>query len=406
MNLPSPLHPSKIVPALLFAGLCSALAGCAPSMAEAPFVARPDTSERADLRGPFDGRVLDGSTGKPVTGALVEVDWAFESPGALPAPAGQRSVTVETDHDGRYAVDPIAIPAGARLARTTLIIYQRGYVAFRSDRRFEDRSVRQDFAAQWVTVKLDRFAPTQSHARHVVFVGGGDRMHEALQEELIRASFELARESQPTTSAPIGTPLDASVLLSEDEYRAITGFAGPLVVEQLADLPQSPVYDSRHFRAIDKPESFDAAIRVWRLGAGAESKWKTLRQEIPGATALPNVGDAAVSGQEGNILAVAAFDRDHGTVIELTCGVEQCRSISQAAAMMRRLLARLDRLNAVPKGDSPSLLPPPPSVDGDKKTEDQLMPLDDTEPRTPPSKDDPAPDPDRPFQLQPPTLHR
>ncbi len=326
----------------------------------------------------------------------MEVDWAFETPGALPAPGGQQTVAVETDHDGRYRVEPIEVPAGVRLVRTTVIVYQHGYVAYRSDRRFDDSGARADFAAQWMTVKLDRFTPALSHARHVVFIGGGDRMHDALEEERIRAAFELVREPAKTSTSA-AKPLDASVLLSEDEYRAMTGFEGTLTVERLTDLPQSAVYDSRHFRAVDKPESFDAAIRVWRLGAAAPTKLAALGKEIPGSTPLPNVGDGAVSGQDGNIYAVAAIDRDAGVVIELTCGADQCKGAAQAAALMRRLLSRVDRLT----GHGAQLAPAPVETPAKKpEPTPEIMPLDDDE------KPETKTEPERPFQLKPPTLHR
>src|SRR5205814_1197882 len=51
MNISSPTLPIKLA-AVAALGL-----GCAAATVEAPFPARPDTTEPGDLRGPFDGRV-------------------------------------------------------------------------------------------------------------------------------------------------------------------------------------------------------------------------------------------------------------------------------------------------------------------------------------------------------------
>src|SRR5690349_21719697 len=86
MKIPTPRLHIKIG-ALLFA----ALAGCAGPRAEAPFPARPDTVIPGDLSGPFEGRVVDAGTGKPVEGAAVLASWAFESGVGLPGPAAAES---------------------------------------------------------------------------------------------------------------------------------------------------------------------------------------------------------------------------------------------------------------------------------------------------------------------------
>ena len=80
--------------------------------------------------------------------------------------------------------------------------------------------------------------------------------------------------------------LDATPLLSEDEVRGVTGYVGEFEVGRLTDLPRTEFYDSRHFKARGQPESFDVALRVWRLPtAGAEAQFRKLLSELPGATA-------------------------------------------------------------------------------------------------------------------------
>ena len=101
----------------------------------------------------------------------------------------------------------------------------------------------------------------------------------ALDREYVEAGLELSEP--PQISEKPGPPLDASVLISEAELKAATGYEGKFTVEKLADLPQSHTYDSRHFRAVDKPESFDAALRAWKLptAAAAEARYAAIRRE-------------------------------------------------------------------------------------------------------------------------------
>src|SRR5258708_3861234 len=142
MKIPSPSQQIKrgAVAGMLF----TLVSGCAAQVAEAPFFARSDTVMPGALVGPFDGRVIDAQSGKPVAGALVYADWGFEVGRGRVAPAGAATHTVETNVDGRYHIDPLAErPSGQRrVARFTLIVYKRGYVAYRSDRRFESLSAR------------------------------------------------------------------------------------------------------------------------------------------------------------------------------------------------------------------------------------------------------------------------
>jgi hypothetical protein len=321
--------------------------GCAPMVAEAPFSARTDTVEPGDLVGPFDGRVLDASSGKPIAGAVVFATWGFEVGHGLTAPGGATTASTETNSDGRYTIPKLPeLPGGrARLMRFTLIIYKRGFVAYRSDRRFDDNGVRRDFAQHNNVARLDRFAQGTSHVRHVSFVGGGGPLRRALSAEVIEAGLELGGVG-PVAPGPAGPPLDAAPLLSVDELRAVTGYEGELTVEKLADLPTTASYDSRHFRAKDKPESFDAAIRVWKLPttAAAEARYDAVFKAVPHVEARDEVGDRSLRGVDGKILAAATLDKEHNVVIQLTCGADQCRDADQTVALLRRILSRADRL--------------------------------------------------------------
>ncbi len=195
-----------------------------------------------------------------------------------------------------------------------------------------------------------------SHAEHVRFIGGSGALRKQLQTEAIQASLELSsgRERPPASAA--GPLLDAAVLLSADELAAVTGYAGSFNVDRLADLERSATYDSCHFRAAAKPESFDAAIRVWKLGSGAEldQRYRQLLAEVPHAESRNEVGDRSLIGRDQSILAAAVEDRARGVVVELTCGVELCKSSERTVALLRRVLERTHRLDRAASGETPA----------------------------------------------------
>jgi hypothetical protein len=390
MKISSLHHKIKDTTPFWAAALFVLLPGCGPVIAEAPFPARPDTVEPGDLAGPFDGRVVDASTGHPLAGALVFASWGLEVGDGLTAPAGAVTANVETDSDGRYHVDKLRSWPGrrTRVTRFTLLVYKGGYIGYRSDRRFDDLGARRDFAQGGNQVKLDRFGRGVSHVRHVRFLGGGGPLRVALSTEYQQASLELAGKSSVLESGqPAAPSLDVSGLLTTDELKAVTGYSGSFAVERLADLPQSPSYDSKHFRAEGKPESYDAAIRVWRLaGPAAAARWSTLLQEIPHATAGKEAGEASLTGFDGKILAAAVLDK--GLVMELTCGVDLCRDTAQAMALLKRVLGRAQRL---PGGEAPPAA---------KKPEETPPAQEKKEEETPSDEDE------KPFQLKPPELHR
>jgi hypothetical protein len=362
------------VAGLLAAALCAG--GCAPVVAEAPFPARPDGAEAGDLLGPFTGRVIDAATSKPLSGAVVFASWGFDTGRGLVSPSGGDSLSVETDSDGRYQVPRLPhVPRGRdRVARFTLVVYKPGYLAWRSDRRFDDHSARRDFA-QWNAVaKLDRWSSGMSHVKHLRFAGGAGAIKRAMAGELVQASLELSGQ----TAAPVedggsggGPLLDVTALLSADELRAVTGYAGAFEAGRLGDLPQASHYDSRHFKAVGKPESYDAAIRVWRAATpqGAWQRWEKVVKEVPNSEIKDELGDKSLRGHDGKILAVAAIDKARRLVIQLTCGIDQCRDHAQAVALLKRILARADKLGAAPAAAEEKKVEPP--KEEEKKPEGQ-----------------------------------
>ena len=182
----------------------SALSGCMGPVAKAPFAARLGSGQVGSLLGPFDGQVLDQSTASPLTSALVVGTWAFEEPGGIASPESSYSVSVVTGSDGNYALP--SLPAGRQFAgllrRFTLVVYKAGFVGYRSDLRFDDRSPRHDFVQRGNVVRLDRFPQSESHTKHLVFLGSGAALRGAAQSEIIAASLELQETAPPLAAEP------------------------------------------------------------------------------------------------------------------------------------------------------------------------------------------------------------
>lgn len=369
MNVPTPAVSIKLQ--LTLAAVMCGLSGCATVIPEAQFVARAGSVVRGDLSGPFDGRVLDRQTGRAVPGAAVLASWGIETGVGVVAPSASRTFLTSTDHDGRYVVPAIRDDLRGKRVRFTLIVYQRGYVAYRSDSYFEDFASRYDFAQSGNLVELGRFPAEGSYVRHLGFIGAGQPLLPALAWELQRAADEIRLQGKPAeeTAEPAGAPPDASLLLSSDELKAVTGYAGDFALEKLRDRPTAHDYDSVHFRAVGKPEAFDAAIRLFRLApTRVEERYDALAKEYPSVEEKNEVGDRSLRAKERDIFAVVALDRGRSAVVVFTCGEAQCHDADTLVRLVERMWPRLDKALALTAASpSPPLSP--------TKTDDDSMRL-------------------------------
>jgi hypothetical protein len=360
--------------ALALAALAGALApACGPMVDRAPFPYRADTLTPGDLLGPFEGMVVDAETDRPIGGAVVAGSWAFERGLGLIGPAGASEVVTETGADGRYRLPALAsLPNGTstRIRRFTLIVYQKGYVGWRNDRRFPSGETRRDFSQRGNRVRLEKWRDGLLHSQHLVFLGGGPAIKTAAQSEVQAAVFELEGRtpSASGTAASPGAPaeakklLDATILLDEDELRAATGYAGEFEIDRLTDLPRTEFYDSRHFKARGQTEKYDVGLRVWHLGeAGADAQYRKLMSQLPGATVFDEIGDLSLRARQGDLLGLAFLTRSKGIVVALTCGVGQCAEPAVLTRIAKLVEGHLGDLVPQPPApaDHPSVPPPP-----------------------------------------------
>ena len=335
----------------------------------APFPVRPDSVRPADLLGPYDGIVVDADSDRAIAGATVAASWAFERGIGLRAPAGAHEFVTETGADGRYVVPKLDdLPTGAsmRVRRFTLIVYHRGHVAWRSDRLFPGREARRDFSQRGSRVRMEKWQSGMRHAEHVAFVGGGPRVRTVAGWELQAAALELEGQAVPALTIPEGeaapaiattkVPLDVSKLLSDDEIRGVTGYVGKFEDGRLTDLPTTEFYDSRHFKATGKTESYDVGLRVWRLGtAAAEVQYRKLVSTMPGAKSTDEVGDASFRAKSGAIAGLVFLVRERGVVVSMTCGSAQCTEPGQLVKLAKLVESKLPELPP----EAPRAEPPP-----------------------------------------------
>jgi hypothetical protein len=321
----------------------------------APFPVRPDSVRPADLLGPYDGIVIDADSERPIAGATVAASWAFEQGIGLQAPAGAREYVTETTADGRYLIprlEDLASGASLRLRRFTLVVYHRGHVGWRSDRLFPGRQRRGDFSQRGGKVRLEPWQASYRHADHVAFVAGGSRVRAAIAWELQAAALELdgarppaSGETPSAAAATTATPLDISKLLNDDEIRGVTGYVGQFEDGKLTDLPTTEFYDSRHFKAVGKPEAYDVGLRVWRLGgAAAEVQYGKLMSALPDARTTDEVGDSSFRAKSGGIGGLVFLVRERGVVVSMTCGSAQCPEASQLTKLAKLVESRLPEL--------------------------------------------------------------
>jgi hypothetical protein len=346
-GLQSPRGRWVVVAAALLA--VGALAACFDTATRvAPFRARPDSADAGHLDGPFTGRVVDATTHSAISGALVYAAWSFERGAGLPTPAGVHEFVGSTDPGGNYKVPALgAPPAGSHVADFTLLVYKRGFIAYRSDRRFTDLGPRMDFAQKDNQVLLERWRAELSHARHLRFVGGGATVAALTSWELADASAELdGRRPSGEDIRPgrgEGPYIVAAQLLTDVDIKERTKFDGAFETGPLADEPDTATYSSQHFKALGRPETFDVALRVWHETPGkAQERYDELLN-LPNAqiTEKDEVASRSFQAVENNIHGVGFLDGPRGVVVLLTCGNGQCARAEDATFLASVIYTRI-----------------------------------------------------------------
>jgi hypothetical protein len=329
--------------------LACALSACVDTgIRTAPFRLRPDAAEAGSLKGPFTGRVLDATTHAPIAGALVYAAWTFERGAAITEPAGSKEFVGSTDAAGNYKVPVLgAVPSGAHVSSFTLLVYKRGFIAYRSDRRFTDLGPRMDFAQVDNQVLLERWRGELSHARHLRFVGGGAAVAALTSWELADASAEL--DGKRPSSEDLrpgrgdGPYIVAAQLLTDADIKGRTKYDGQFETGPLSDEPDTATYSSQHFKALGRPETWDVALRVWHEDPKkAEERYDELLN-LPQAqiTEKDEIATRSFQALENDIRGIAFLDQPRGIVVLMTCGSGQCSKMDDAVFLAALVYSRI-----------------------------------------------------------------
>ncbi len=338
--------------------MCLGALGCDHSTARtAAFRARPDSTKAGDLQGPFSGQVSDAATHDPVSGAFVYASWTYESGQGAIQPMGFRFAVASTDANGRYQIERVQSPPAGRLTDFQLVIYKRGYVAYRSDRRFQDLGPRFDFAQKNNEVQLDRWNSGLSHVRHLRYIGGGGPLASLTAWEQDEAAVELSGGGSSKMSSDLLSTLSdgrliAAQLLGEAEIKDITGFDGSFESGPLNDEADTDSYSSQHFKALGQPEVYDVALRLWRLdGDASQERFSELESTLPGVSLRNDIADRSLLAVEGDIQGFAFMDARRGLVVLITCGKGQCSKIEHLVEIARKVYENIQAV--MPQGSAP-----------------------------------------------------
>lgn len=381
--------------------LVGLLAACSPVVRPADFPGAADKVTDVVLTGPFDGQLVDASTGEPLRDAVVVGVWTYERGDGLVGPWGSETVRVETDEAGRYRIAPAPLArrgAGVRLVSFRLVAYKRGYVGYRSDLRF-DGSKRTDFVARHNEIALEKWRDGLSHAEHLLFLSPPRDIQLAARWERDLANLELYRAqggealaaaevgpARPPSKGELGdrtgdagaggagsgsgsgsgsgtskpppielpTLLDISGYLPIGEVQRRTGDDGTLVLRDLDDLERTAFYHGIALTAEGRDETFDVTLRVWiDPPAGLAPILETITATLPGVKPKSIVTEETWISEDGVRRVVAFVDRSSEAAVLLTCGVEQCADTDTAIILAKLVANRIAKARAAGRTETP-----------------------------------------------------
>jgi hypothetical protein len=211
-----------------------------------------------------------------------------------------------------------------------------------------------DFAQTGNQVLLERWRNELSHARHLRFVGSGTAVAALTQWELADASAEIEGTRAPAEDLRPGREgnyVVAAQLLSAADIKARTKYDGQFETGPLSDEPDTATYSSQHFKALSRPETWDVAIRLWRLDPGkAQERYEELLEQLPGVEERDDIASRSFVANENDIRGIGFLDGTRGVVVLLTCGVNQCTTIEDAIALAQGVYAKLKERVVAPGG--------------------------------------------------------
>jgi hypothetical protein len=352
-------------------GVASSLAcvvACAPIVRPAPFQGARNQVTDTSLLGPFDGQIVDATTGEPVQDAVVVGVWSYDQGDGFIGPSGSETISVQTDDVGRYRIAraPLRVRGPSlRLVSFHLVVYKRGYAGYRSDTLFEGGS-RRDFTGRHNRIELTKWRQRDSHAEHLLFLAPPREVARVADWEQREANLDLYRglpvgegdegeagaetgEGETGEAGPDeheGQWLDAAGLIAPEEIAMRTGYDGEFALEDLTDFPRTAFYHGVLVRAVDRDEGHDFSFRVWhRPPGGLDPVIELFRENLP-VEASSDVTDETwvYIEPETQFRGVAFVDRGRETGVLISCGPQQCADVDTALILAKFIHGRLDAL--------------------------------------------------------------
>lgn len=366
-----PIMPVMIGATLVLAGIVA----CAPIVRPAPFQGARNQVTDTSLIGPFDGQIVDATTGEPVQDAVVVGIWSYDQGDGFIGPSGSETISVQTDDVGRYRIDraPLRIRGSSlRLVSFHLVVYKRGYTGYRSDTVFEG-GARRDFTGRHNRIELIKWRERDSHAEHLLFLAPPREVARVAGWEQSQANLDLYRalggggglpegedeggdegegETGEGETGEVGPDdhqgqwLDAAALIGPEEIAMRTGYDGEFALEDLTDFPRTAFYHGVLVRALDRDESHDFSFRVWhRPPGGLDPIIELFRENLP-VEATNEVTDETwiYVEPETEYRGVAFIDRNRETGVLISCGPQQCADVDTAIILAKFIHGRLDAL--------------------------------------------------------------
>lgn len=400
-HLPSARIPRGTLPALPVIGaalpmLLACVVACAPIVRPAPFQGARNQVTDTSLIGPFDGQIVDATTGEPVQDAVVVGVWSYDQGDGFIGPSGSETISVQTDDVGRYRIAraPLRVRGPSlRLVSFHLVVYKRGYAGYRSDTEFEGAT--SDFTGRHNRIELTKWRERDSHAEHLLFLAPPREVARVADWEQSQANLDLYRALSGAVAVPGGEGddegdtgegetgetgevgpdehegqwLDAAGLIGPEEIAMRTGYDGEFELEDLTDFPRTPFYHGVLVRAVDRDESHDFSFRVWHRPPGGLDPIITLFRENLPVEATGEVTDETwiYIEPDTEYRGVAFIDRSRETGVLISCGPQQCADVDTAIILAKFIQ---DRLDALTWFDAPAETTPPDPADAEAKPEE------------------------------------
>ena len=137
------------------------------------------------------GTVVDSETGEPIEGSVVLVEWTKTKglPG-LTYHEVYKIIEVITDKDGRFTISGTYSPL---VDTPEVVIYKKGFIAWRNDFIFPGFKKRTDFKYKsGVVIKLEKFKDAHSREEHIDFIEYGVHLYKT-NERILDSAIQWER---------------------------------------------------------------------------------------------------------------------------------------------------------------------------------------------------------------------